>query len=219
MKFPTFAHERKYSKQWSIVIGVDEAGRGPLAGPVVAASVRYRSHKFSFLARDVQYTRLIRDSKKLSKKQRDRAFSWILDHFDIGVGVSDAQEIDQINILQATFVAMRRAIQSCLARDVNKDDVAIMVDGNQKIRAVEYAQYPIVAGDSQSISIAAASIVAKVTRDQLMENFDAQYPVYGFAQHKGYGTKKHLEFLCVYGPSPVHRISFAPVAKVLKNLP
>lgn len=221
-KLPTFAFEEAARKLgYRIIIGVDEAGRGPLAGPVVAAAARYRSDSLIFPPEADRYVRLIRDSKTLSEQQREYAYRWIVEHFETGVGIVDAETIDQVNILQATFLALRQAIDDVLKKCVRESEsvgsIHVLVDGNCTLPNVAYSQQTIVRGDAQVVSIAAASIVAKVTRDRLMHDFENTYPKYGFAQHKGYGTTKHLEALRQHGPCPIHRRSFAPVARLCRE--
>ena len=180
----------------SIIVGVDEAGRGPLAGPVVAAAV-YLPEKFD--------TSGIKDSKKISAKKREELYSKILSECQVGVGIVSAEEIDQLNILQATMLAMRMATEE-LKVQIDK----VIVDGNRcpEIRNCE----SIIKGDDKFVQISAASIIAKVTRDRMMIELSRKYPVYGFEKHKGYGTKDHIEALDIYGPiKGVHRFSFAPV--------
>jgi ribonuclease HII len=176
------------------VCGIDEAGRGPLAGPVFAAAVILPEH-----------TEIagLNDSKKLSAKKREELFDVIQSAaLAWGIGFATEQEIDEINILQATFRAMKRA---CDALSVRPD--LALVDGN-RIPPMDVPVRTIVKGDSLSANIAAASILAKVSRDRLMIQVDEMYPEYGFAQHKGYGTALHIEMLQKFGPSPVHRRSF-----------
>lgn len=190
-------HERNLSSAgYCRIAGVDEAGRGPLAGPVVAGAVIIKDYKFK---------ERIDDSKKLSAKRRERACREILKKCVVGIGVVDEKIIDDINIYQATKRAMQLAISKL---DIPPDYV--IVDGNMRISTACPIKC-IVAGDSKSLSIAAASIVAKVTRDRLMKEYDAIYPEYGFAQHKGYGTRGHIKAISDYGPSPIHRRSFRPV--------
>ncbi|OGI14788.1 MAG: ribonuclease HII [Candidatus Moranbacteria bacterium RIFCSPHIGHO2_01_FULL_54_31] len=203
------------------VIGVDEAGRGPLAGPVVAAAVWYKQADFTIpenLAKDFA---LIRDSKKLSEKQREKMFDVIQEHFSVGVGIVNAETIDRVNILQATFLAMRSAISE-LRRIMNQESgimkenaMYLLVDGNQEIPNCSYAQEAVISGDGIVKSIAAASIIAKVARDRIIEAYDTEYPGYGFAKHKGYGTKLHMDALRHLGPCPIHRMSFKPVLLAL----
>ncbi|MGY0395572.1 ribonuclease HII [Fusobacterium sp. SYSU M8A802] len=181
------------------IIGVDEAGRGPLAGPVVAAAVKLKSYS--------EELQEINDSKKLTEKKRERLFDKIMESFEVGVGIATPQEIDEINILNATFLAMRRAIEE-LKNKVGADDILILVDGNFKIREYEGKQEAVIKGDAKSLAIAAASIIAKVTRDRILVNEAEKYPEYNFEKHKGYGTKAHREFLIKLGPTPIHRKSF-----------
>lgn len=188
-----FEHEA-FSDGYELVCGVDEAGRGPLAGPVCAAAV--------ILPPDVQIAGL-NDSKKLTDKKRRELFDVITETaVCYGIAFCDETVIDEINILQATFRAMRQAIDALCV----KPQLAL-VDGN---RAADFGVpvRTIVKGDSLSASIAAASILAKVSRDRLMEEYDEKYPQYGFAVHKGYGTQRHYAALRQYGPCPIHRMSF-----------
>ena len=183
-----------FAEGYQTVCGVDEAGRGPLAGPVCAAAV--------ILPADLQIEGL-NDSKKLTDKKRRELFDVITGNaVSYGIAMASEQEIDEINILQATFLAMQRAIDQLTIRP----DLAL-IDGN---RAKDFGLpvRTIVKGDSLSASIAAASILAKVTRDRLMERLDEKYPQYGFAVHKGYGTKRHYEALRAYGPCDIHRRTF-----------
>jgi ribonuclease HII len=188
---------------FSFVAGVDEAGRGPLAGPVVAACV-VLPHSFDLTG--------INDSKKLTAKQRDAAYSRIRQQATaFGIGIAEVDEIDRINILRASHMAMVRAIEQ-----LPMPPDAILVDGLPVPILPCAHQRAIVKGDSASASIAAASILAKVTRDRILCELDALYPRYGFAKHKGYGSAAHLDALRQHGPCPVHRRSFAPVANSLK---
>ncbi len=176
------------------ICGIDEAGRGPLAGPVVAAA--------AVLPKDCQIFYL-NDSKKLSEKKRDLLFDEIKEKaVAYGIGIVSPQVIDEINILQATYEAMRQAIsQLNLIPEILLND-AVTIPG------VDIMQVPIVKGDAKSVSIAAASILAKVTRDRMMMEHDQIYPEYGFAKHKGYGTAAHIAALKEYGPCPIHRRTF-----------
>lgn len=178
------------------VAGVDEAGRGPLAGPVTAACVVLPSRVPRALTG-------LTDSKQLSESQREHYFE-LLQGLAIAIGVGNAspREIDAINILQATFLAMRRALAAIEAPE------HVLVDGNLRIPELDWPQQAIVGGDGCSLSIAAASVIAKVTRDRAMVALDAQHPGYGFAKHKGYGTAAHREALERLGPCPEHRESF-----------
>lgn len=184
-----------FDKGFEIVCGVDEAGRGPLAGPVCAAAV--------ILPRDLEIEGL-NDSKKLSDKRR-RALYDIITEQAIAYGISmvDEKKIDEINILQATFLAMRLAVEQLSVRPS-----LAMVDGNREPDFDGIPVQTIIKGDSLSANIAAASILAKVTRDRFMEEQDANYPQYGFAIHKGYGTQAHYAALREFGPCPIHRLTF-----------
>ncbi|NLL41978.1 MAG: ribonuclease HII [Firmicutes bacterium] len=176
------------------IVGVDEAGRGPLAGPVVAAAVQIVPEDFSVE---------IRDSKRLSPRKRELAYEEILSTCHVGVGLATVSEIDELNILQATFLAMRRALEHF----PGELDFCL-VDGNQEIPKLPWPQRAIVGGDNLSISIAAASIVAKVERDRLMDKYSEIYPLYNFGRNKGYATKEHREMIEKYGRCPLHRNSF-----------
>ena len=196
-------HEFDLSKG-EIVIGVDEAGRGPLAGNVVAAAAILK--KYSSDLDDIN------DSKKLTEKKREKLFDVIMENFYIGVGEATPEEIDEINILNATFLAMRRALEN-LKKQCSTDHL-ILVDGNFKIREYEGEQEFVIKGDAKSLSIAAASIIAKVTRDREMIEEGKKYPEYKFEKHKGYGTKLHKEKLLELGVLPIHRKSF--LNKIIK---
>lgn len=192
-----------FSLGYNFIGGVDEAGRGPLAGPVVAACVVIDKN-FNIDSDDLE---LVTDSKKLSAKKRERLFSIIKDKvLAVEIGLADNLEIDKINILQASFLAMRRAIKKL---PIQPD--YILVDGNFRIPKLAKSQTAIIGGDAKVFCIAAASIIAKVSRDWLMSEIDKQYPNYEFSKHKGYGTKKHRELIAKYGPCPLHRFSFAPL--------
>ena len=186
-------YEREY-EQYGYICGIDEAGRGPLAGPVVAASV--------ILPKDCDIL-YINDSKQLSQKKRDELFDIIKEKaVSYGVGIVGSERIDEINILNATYEAMRDAI------DNMKVKPDILLNDAVTIKGVNIKQVPIIKGDAKSISIAAASIIAKVTRDRIMEEYDKIYPEYGFAKHKGYGCKTHIYTIKEIGPCPIHRKSF-----------
>ena len=196
-----YAYEKRAGEQgFSAVCGIDEAGRGPLAGPVCAAAV--------ILPPDCDIPGL-NDSKKLSEKKREALFPVIQEKaLAFGIGWATAEEIDRVNILQATFLAMARAVEALPA----PADYAL-VDGN-RMPPLPIPGETIVKGDATSASIAAASILAKVSRDRLLRRLDEEHPEYGFAKHKGYGTRLHYEMLERYGPSPVHRRTF--LKKLLK---
>ena len=189
--------EEEYSA-YQYICGIDEAGRGPLCGPVVAGAVILPKNC------DILY---INDSKKLSEKMRDVLYDEIASGAVAwGVGIVSPERIDEINILQATYEAMKIAIDKL---EVTPD---ILFNDAVTIPGIDIKQVPIIKGDAKSQSIAAASIMAKVTRDRIMKQYDEIYPEYGFARHKGYGTKAHIEALKEYGPCPIHRMSF------LKNI-
>lgn len=190
-------------KGFRLIAGVDEAGRGPLAGPVVAAAVVFEKDK---------YPSGIKDSKQLSPELRDEIFYKICEKACcVGVGIVNEEIIDRINILQAAHMAMLKAISGLEA----KPDF-VLIDGILAPRT-GFAQKAVVGGDSKSISIAAASIIAKVSRDRIMVEHDARFPEYGFSGHKGYGTRAHIESLQKFGPCRIHRKSFRPVAEALKT--
>lgn len=203
---PNFNEEKTlWKKGITSVVGLDEAGRGPLAGPVVAGAVliSYKNQKeLDNILKGID------DSKKLSKNKRDDFYEAITNNKNIkwGIGVVSEKVIDKINILQATKLAMQKAIL-----DIGVSDIGfLLLDGNFKINSV-IKQKSIIMGDQKVVSISAASILAKVTRDRIMEKYDKKYPQYGFAKHKGYGTKLHLEMLKKYDLCPIHRRSFRPV--------
>ena len=186
--------EQVRAEGYPALCGVDEAGRGPLVGPVVAAAV--------ILPPDFQLEG-INDSKKLSEKKREALFDVIKEHaVDYGIGMADHKEIDEMNILQATFLAMRRAVE---AMGVTPE--MVLVDGNQDPK-LGLPTRTVVKGDATSASIAAASILAKVTRDRILIDMDKEYPQYHFAKHKGYGTKDHYAQLMEHGMCPYHRRTF-----------
>jgi len=186
-------YEKKYA-DYAYICGIDEVGRGPLAGPVVAGAV--------ILPKDCDILYL-NDSKQLSEKKREELYDIIMEKaVATGIGYASPERIDEINILQATFEAMRQAIDNL---GVKPD---ILLNDAVTIPKVEIKQVPIIKGDAKSISIAAASIIAKVTRDRLMVQYDSVFPEYGFAGNKGYGAAVHIEALKKYGPTPIHRRSF-----------
>jgi len=190
----------KFDIEYGEIIGVDEAGRGPLAGPVVASAV---------IVKNADKLEGINDSKKLSEKKREAFFDIIMENCEVGVGIIDEKRIDEINILNATFEAMVIALN-----ELNSDRL-VLVDGNQKIKGYEGNQKTIVKGDAKSLAIASASVIAKVTRDRMMREYAKKYPEYSFEKHKGYGTKLHREKLLEIGPCEIHRESF--LKKILKR--
>ncbi len=196
---PNFDLENLYSKKYKIIAGIDEAGRGALAGPVFAAAVIFNNN--------INYSIKIKDSKKLSSKQRLRSYYEIINSCKVSVAYVDNLQIDKINILNATFEAMKKAIDTLVPQPE-----FLLIDGN-RYRTTDKPFKTIVKGDSKSLSIAAASIVAKVSRDNFMiEVADRLYPNYGFAKHKGYATLEHIQNILKFGITPIHRIRF------LKNI-
>jgi ribonuclease HII len=184
-----------------LIAAIDEVGRGPLAGPVVSACI--------IIDKNFKITpelKKVRDSKKLSAKNRQELFSIIKNNVKaVEIGICNHQIIDKVNILQATFISMQKAL---LKTNLNPN--IILVDGKFTIPKIKIPQQAIISGDNFVFSIAMASIIAKVSRDFMMEKFHQQYPQYGFNKHKGYGTKFHMEMISLYGPCPIHRLSFAP---------
>lgn len=195
-------YEKAYWDQgFRYIAGVDEVGRGPLAGPVVAAAV---------IIRPDFYLPGLNDSKQLSEEQREEFYQQIVEDAEgVGIGVVDHQVIDQINILQASFKAMTLALADLVHQGLEPD--FIFVDGDKPIPGLVTFQRAIVGGDGQSISIAAASVVAKVTRDRIMVEYARQYPGYCFEKNKGYGSSEHIAGLRELGPSPIHRLSYSLV--------
>ncbi len=182
-----------------VIAGVDEAGRGPLAGPVVAGAV--------VLPADF-YLLGLNDSKQLSEKKRDEFYNYIQAHaLAVGVGIVEADEIDRINIYEATKVAMMKAIAS-----LSNEPTYLLIDAMKL--PVETAQMSLIKGDARSISIAAASVIAKVTRDRLMRTYAAAFPAYRFERNMGYGTRDHFEAIEQYGATPIHRMSFYPLSEL-----
>ena len=186
-------YERDYENE-GLICGIDEVGRGPLAGPVVAGAV--------ILPKNCEILYL-NDSKQLSAEKREQLYDVILEHaVAVGIGIVSPQRIDEINILQATYEAMRQAIEKL------NPPPAVLLNDAVRIPQVAIQQVPIIKGDAKSVSIAAASIVAKVTRDRMMEQYEEVFPGYGFARNKGYGSKEHIEALQTMGPTAIHRRSF-----------
>ena len=186
-------YERDYENE-GLICGIDEVGRGPLAGPVVAGA--------GILPKNCEILYL-NDSKQLSAEKREQLYDVILEHaVAVGIGIVSPQRIDEINILQATYEAMRQAIEKL------NPQPAVLLNDAVRIPQVAIQQVPIIKGDAKSVSIAAASIVAKVTRDRMMEQYEEVFPGYGFARNKGYGSKEHIEALQTMGPTAIHRRSF-----------
>ncbi|KKR03982.1 MAG: Ribonuclease HII [Parcubacteria group bacterium GW2011_GWF2_39_13b] len=224
-----FKEIKKLHKQgYKRIVGIDEAGRGPLAGPVVAGAVFYNLSRFN-----LANFKKIKDSKKLTAKQREEWYKILTKHSDLEWGVASVGEkiIDKINILQATKLAMAKAVKD-LEKKLGKPADFLIIDGNfilsytdprprskdtTRTGIVELPQKAIPKGDEKIFLCAAASIIAKVTRDRIMMKMHKKYPQYGFDRHKGYGTKAHLRALQKHGASKIHRRSFGPVRKITKN--
>ena len=197
-----FLFDKTYhDKGCSLLAGIDEAGRGPLAGPVTAAAV--------ILSKGTDIPSL-NDSKKLTPKKRDSLFEIIQEKaIAFSIISVDNEVIDKINILQATFLAMKNAIEALKIKPE-----LCLIDGNHKVPNLNFSQEAVIDGDAKSAAIAAASILAKVTRDKIMLELAKQYPNYCFEKHKGYGTKVHLEAIAKFGPCPIHRKTFAPLSSL-----
>ncbi len=199
--------ETAVSPKFSRIVGIDEAGRGALAGPVVAAAVLLPLHN------EVAMGKLtaVNDSKQLSPKKRDIFYDLILEHaLAYGVGMESAAVVDEFGIIQATKLAMKTAVYQ-----ISPAPDYLLIDGRIRLSFLNIPQQSIIRGDSKSLSIAAASIIAKVTRDRVMVEMGALYPIYGFAQHKGYGTQMHRDVIGVHGACLIHRQTFAPIRQPL----
>jgi ribonuclease HII len=197
---PDNLNERDIGWPKKLIAGIDEAGRGPWAGPVVSAAV---------ILNEKNIPDGLNDSKKLSEKKRLSLYSSIYNFHFVGVGISSIEEIDSMNVLQATFLSMKRAVE-----DLNPQPEYILVDGNLD-PGLNFKTKCIIKGDSISISIAAASVIAKVTRDNLMLKLDKEFPNYNWKKNKGYGTAEHRNALELHGPCKYHRKSFSPINKML----
>ena len=202
--YPNFNEERKlWKKGIAFVVGIDEAGRGPLAGPVIACAITVSEFPIS----NFQFPKNIKDSKKLSAKQREEIYKLLKKNPDVkwGIGKVSEKVIDKINILQATKMAMKRAVKN-LENKYYKAEY-LLIDGNFGID-LDFPQKSIIKGDQKVFSCAAASIIAKVSRDRMMTKYHEKYPEYGFDRHKGYGTKLHREAIKKYGFCDIHRKTF-----------
>jgi ribonuclease HII len=215
MKYPNLKEEKKlWKKGYKVVVGLDEAGRGALCGPVVAAAVmvkfKIQNAKCKMKIQNLKLLREIRDSKKLTSQKRKELYRRIVKcpFIEWGIGKVSEKVIDKINIFEATKLAMKRAI-----KNLKKKPDFLILDGNFKLD-LPILQKSIVKGDEKVLSCAIASIIAKVTRDKIMEKYAEKFPEYGFEKHKGYPTKFHLKMLKKYGPCKIHRKSFLPVAKI-----
>ena len=206
-QFPNLDHENELKSQgYELIAGIDEVGRGALAGPVVASAVILPHPS------NLPWLELVRDSKELNSKKREYLFDLInKEAVAVGIGIVRSQVIDSINILKATKLAMMQAVEK-LPRQPH-----FLIIDRVTLSQCPIPQRGITRGDKLCLSIACASIIAKVTRDRMMEGFDQIYPGYRFAQHKGYGTRKHISCLQQLGPSPIHRLYFAPVRNVIAN--
>ena len=208
MSFDRFTYEREcLANGYCFIAGIDEVGRGPLAGPVVASSAMFSSEVIK--AGLPNSLKDVNDSKKLSEKKREHLFDVLndFDGVDFGISIIESEEIDRINILQASHKAMSKSL---ITLEHNPDH--LLVDG-RPVKSLGKSQSAIVKGDSLSYSIGAASIIAKVTRDRMMKKFDLKFPGYGFSSNKGYGTREHLNALNDLGPCSIHRLTFAPIRK------
>jgi ribonuclease HII len=196
---PRTYEEKKIKKGYKVVVGVDEAGRGPLAGPVVAAACFVPLHV---------HIEGIHDSKKLNEEQRELLYEKLVNHPDVkyAVHVNSPQRIDEINILQASLESMVKA-----SEQLDPPADFVFVDGNRMPPSIKVEAETVIKGDSKVFSIAAASVIAKVTRDRLMVEYDKKYPMYGLAQHKGYPTVAHMSAISKHGPCEIHRMTFAPL--------
>ena len=201
-----FKEEKKLKKRnYQRIAGIDEAGRGPLAGPVVAAAVIIN---LELKTKDFKIFKEIKDSKKLRPKRREKFYEIFISHSNIewGIGIISQKIIDKINILEATKMAMLEAIKK-----LKKEPDFLLIDGNFLLEKLTISQKAVVSGDEKIISCAIASIIAKVSRDRIMRALDKKYPHYNFRRHKGYGTKEHFQNLNKYGPCSIHRRSFRPI--------
>lgn len=192
----TFFYEKKAARTgYKRIAGIDEAGRGPLAGPVVASAVVIENSDF---------VERIDDSKKLTERMRERAFIDIMKRCDVGIGIVSSEDIDRFNIFNSTLLAMKRAVE-----DLKKKPDYLLIDGRMNVSCPQIRTY-LIGGESLSVSIACASIIAKVFRDRLMIEEDRKYPQYGFKKHKGYGTKEHIANIREFGFCRIHRKTFGP---------
>jgi len=207
-----YFNDKKLQGTHGMLAGVDEAGVGPLAGPVVAAAVifDFRKKLFNSKIRE-DWIRQVNDSKKLTHEKREQLLKFIIKHaLSFGIGRSSVTEIDEINILQSRLIAMKRAIEN-----LSKKPRLVLIDGNRPVPHLQIKQRLIIRGDEKVFSIAAASILAKVTRDNILKNLHKKFPQYGFDRHKGYGTQFHFEMIQKYGPCDIHRKSFEPIKSII----
>lgn len=202
--------KRLWKKGYKYIAGIDEAGRGPLAGPVVSGAVLIIEKNL----KEVKKIKSVKDSKKLTEKKREEVYTNLINNYKLkwGIGIVSEKVIDKINILEATKLSMIRAVKDLEKRNKIKVDFLIL-DGKMKIN-LNINQESIIKGDDKVLSISAASIIAKVTRDRLMIKYDKLYPVYNFKKHKGYGTKEHLKNIRNNGICKIHRKSFSPINQI-----
>ncbi len=214
MIFPNFESENKlWRRGCRFVVGLDEVGRGPLAGPVVAAAVCVAA-QLEVKSEKLKVWGNIRDSKKLTARQREKWYEILTKDKNIkwGIGAVSQKIIDEINILEATKIAMKKALENS---GVEAD--FLLLDGNFLLEDLNISQKAITRGDEKIFSVAAASVIAKVARDRLMRKYHQKFPLYGFDAHKGYGTKKHFAALRLHGPCSLHRFSFKPIRTLAKK--
>jgi ribonuclease HII len=192
----------------TLIVGVDEAGRGCLAGPVYAGAV---------ILNPTKNVDAVRDSKQMSESGREKLFETIITDHRVGIGIASVEEIATLNILNAALLAMKRAFENLQLSAVELKTCHVLVDGNQKIRNFSYPQTPVVKGDQLVKAIAAASIIAKVSRDRELRQLHEAYPQYGFLEHKGYATEVHRQAIAKHGPTRHHRVTFAGVREHVRE--
>jgi ribonuclease HII len=204
------AGDREYIEKWELdyIIGIDEAGRGTLAGPVVATAIALSLDIVDNEIWQIAPFKYTKDSKKVTLARRQAIYDSIQNKYEIGLGVISANTIDTINILEASKLAWLEALDQCLLKLPLEAKIGVVIDGNTLPTGIEYPHQAVIKGDNKHLSIALASIYAKVHRDNLMSVYHTQYPNHNFAKHKGYGTKDHMETIKKYGLSDIHRVSF-----------
>ena len=213
MTIPTYSRERQFLSDYQLIAGVDEVGRGPLAGPVVAAAVILDPENVGHNRSKSKWWNGVRDSKTVSAEQRSDLVEFIRENaLDFGIGFATHEEIDELNIHHASHLAMRRALEQ-----MKTVPELVLIDGKFIIPGLQCAQDAVVDGDAKILSIACASIIAKSFRDDWMMKLAEKYPWYGFEQHKGYLTDFHRKRLLEHGPSPVHRMSFSPIKDIMNQ--
>jgi len=205
------AGDKNYIAKWQLdyIIGIDEAGRGTLAGPVIASAIALDTKILDSNIWQESPFKYTKDSKKVTSKRRQDIYNQLIENkYTIGLGIISANTIDTINILEATKLAWLEALEQCLAQLPLEAKIGVLIDGNTVPLGIEYPHQAVIKGDNQHLSIALASIYAKVYRDKLMTKYHQQYSNYNFDQHKGYGTKNHIEAIKNYGLSDIHRVTF-----------